>query len=70
MYFHRLSVLVWFLHAHAIALSRLQLHHLARSQDRAFLGTYGCLHSAPLVEYCSPASAPTSTNLLNAPKHS
>ena len=68
MYSHRLSVLISFLHAHA-TLTRLQLHHLARSQDRAFLGTYGCLHSAPLAEYCIPASAPFCTNLLNPPKH-
>ena len=52
-----------------IALTRLQLHHLARSQDRAFLGTYGCLRSAPLAAYYTAASAPISTNLLNPPKH-
>ena len=69
MYLHRLSVLISFLHSHASTLTRLQLHHLARSQDRAFLGTYGCLHSAPLAEYCIPASAPFCTNLLNPPKH-
>jgi hypothetical protein len=69
MYLHRLSVLISFLHSHASTLTRLQLHHLARSQDRASLGTYGCLHSAPLAEYCIPASAPFCTNLLDPPKH-
>jgi hypothetical protein len=36
-------------------------------QDRAFLGAYGYLRSAPLVEHCMAASAPISTNLLNPP---
>jgi hypothetical protein len=47
--------------------TRLQLHHLARSQDRAFLGAYGYLRGAPLAKYCMVASAPIPTNLLNPP---
>jgi len=66
MYSHRLSVLISFLHAHATP-TRLQLRHLARFQDRAFLGAYEYLRSAPLVEYCMAASAPISTKPLDPP---